>query len=885
MTFWSRIRSWARATLRRSRMESEMDAELRFHIAAYAEDLMRSGVAREEAARRARIEFGGIERVKEEGREARGANFVGSLMQDLRYGGRMLRKNPAFTIVAVLTLALGIGANTAMFSVINAVLLRPLPYPDSDRLMFVFLASAKSEPERSSYGTADYLAARDGQQSFSHFAGISLGDNSFAYTGGPEPQKIRGTSATGEFFAALGVEPLLGRTFDPANDRPGKPREVVLSYRFWKTQFGGDPGVVGRAMLLDGDSYAIVGVMPRDFHFGPRNSDDVWPVLQLEPRNVRYPYWVGSLGRLKPGVTQAQAEADLSTIAEQEQHLFPNSPYNNARLVPMKPFVVGDARLALLTLQGAVFLLMLIAIVNVANLQVARASARERELAIRVALGARRGRILRQLLTESTVLAMIGGATGLLLARWGLHVLLNLDPGAVPRMSEVSLDSHVLAVTAALSLLSGILFGLGPVLRGFGARLGEGLKGSSTGASQQSGRHRLLGVLVVAEFSLALVLLAGAGLLLRSFDHLSSTTPGFSSQHLLTMQLSLPRTRYQQESQIADFYRQLLERLQALPGVQSVGLSMGLPPNLLAMENPFRLPSEPIVPGNQLSLAEEMTISPGYFQTLGVPLIRGRFFTDSDRNRKDPILVINENMAKQYFPNQDPVGQRIQTGDANPDAAWETIVGVVGNVKYQGLDAKPSPTLYVPYFEEGWASWSRDMFVVLRSSANESTLMPAVRETVWAMDKQLPIDSVRSMDALLADSVMQPRFRTVLLGIFALLALVLSAAGIYGVISYSVLQRTQEIGIRMALGASLGEVLRLVLGQGAKLALLGVAIGTPVALALARLMQSLLFGISASDPLTLIVVTLLLLLVGMLACYVPARRAMRVDPIVALRYE
>ena len=885
MRLWARIRSWVGAMMRRSRMESEMDAELRFHMEAYAEDLVRGGVAREEAMRQARMEFGGVERVKEEGREARGISFFETLIQDLRYGTRMLRKNPGFTIIAVLTLALGIGANTAMFSVINTVLIRPLPYPDSGRLVFNFLTTATHGPEQSIYGTADYLAARDGQQSFSHFAAISLGNNSFAYTGGPEPQKVRGTPATGDFFGVLGVEPLLGRTFDPANDRPGKPREVVLSYRFWKTQFGGDPGVVSRTMMLDGASYDIVGVMPAGFHFGPRDNDDIWPILQLEPRNFRPPYWIGPMGRLRPGVTPAQAEADLSRIAEQEQKLFPNSAYNSARLVSMKPFLVGDVRVALLMLQGAVLLVMLIAIVNVANLQIARASVRERELAIRAALGARRGRILRQLLTESVALATIGGVAGLVLAEWGLRALLNLDPGALPRMSEVRLDSRVLVVTAALSLLSGILFGLAPVLRGFGTRLGEGLKGSSTGSSQQSGRHRLLGVLVVAEFSLALVLLAGAGLLVRSFDHLSSTTPGFSPQHLLTMQLSLPSVRYPKEPQIAEFYRQLLDRLQELPGVQSAGLSMSLPPNLLAMENPFRIASESIVPGKESHLAEEMTISPGYFQTLGVPLIRGRFFTDADRNRKDQILLINENMAKEYFSGQDPVGQRIQTGDANPDAAWETIVGVVGNVKYQGLDAKPEPTLYVPYFEEGWTSWSREMFVVLRTSGNETTLMPSVREAVWTMDRQLPIASVRSMDALLTESVMQPRFRTVLLGIFAALALVLSAAGIYGVISYSVLQRTQEIGIRMSLGANLGDVLRLVLGQGAKLALFGVAIGMPAALALTRLMQSLLFETSASDPLTLIAVTLLLTLVGMLASYIPARRAMRVDPMVALRYE
>lgn len=885
MTLWVRFRSWLRATVRRSRMESEMDAELRFHVEAYAEDLMRGGVAREEAMRRARLEFGGLERAKEECREARGADLTRSVMQDLRYGLRMLRKNPGFSALAVLTLALGIGANTAMFSVINAVLLRPLPYPDSNRLMFVFLDASTRGPEGNAYGTADYLAARDSQKSFSHFAGISLGENSFTYTGGSEPEKVRGTPATSDFFAALGVKPLLGRTFDPASDRPGRLREVVLSYRYWQTEFGADPGVVGRTMLLDGDPHAVVGVMPASFHFGPRDSDEIWPVLQLEPRNVRHPYWIGPLGRLKPGVTVAQAEADLSGIAEREQKIFPNSPFNNARLVPMKPFLVGDARMALLTLQGAVLLVMLIAIVNVANLQVARASVRERELAIRAALGARRGRILRQLLTESTTLGMIGGITGLVFAQWGLHALLHLDPGALPRMNEIRLDSRVLAVTAALSLLSGILFGLAPVFRGPGARLGENLKGNSTGSTPQRGRHRLLGVLVIAEFSIALVLLAGAGLLVRSLDRLCSATPGFSPQHLLTMQLSLPRVRYPEERQVAEFYRQLLERLQAIPGVQAASLSMSLPPNLLAMGNPFRVASESIVPGKQPHMAEEMTISPGYFRTLGVPLIRGRFFIDADRNRKDEIVVINENMAKQFFANQDPLGQRIQTGDANPDAAWETIVGVVGDVKYQGLDAKPQPTLYVPYFETGWTSWSRDMFVVLRSRATEATLMPSVREAVWAMDKQLPIAAVRSMDGLLADSVTQPRFRTILLGIFASLALVLSAAGIYGVISYSVLQRTQEIGIRMALGANLRDILRLVLGQGAKFALLGVAIGLPAALALARLMRSLLYEISASDPSTFIGVTLLLILAGMLACWIPARRAMRVDPLVALRYE
>jgi putative ABC transport system permease protein len=439
-------------------------------------------------------------------------------------------------------------------------------------------------------------------------------------------------------------------------------------------------------------------------------------------------------------------------------------------------------------------------------------------------------------------------------------------------------------VSTIFSVLSGILFGLVPAFRGSGGRIGQGLK-STTGSGQPAARHRLLGILVVAEFSLAVILLTGAGLLARSFDRLLSATPGFSPQHLITMQLALPDARYPQESQVADFYRQLLERLETLPSVQSAGISMSLPPNLLALQNPFRTLAEPIVPGKELHAAEEMTVSPGYFRTLGVPLIAGRFFVDADRARSDQILIINQTLARQYFPNQDPVGQRLQTGDADERSPWETIVGVVGDVKYQGLDAKPEPTIYVPYFEKGWTAWSREMFLVLRSTSNEAALMPTVRETVWSMDKQLPIASVRTMDALLADSIGQPRFRTVLLGLFAALSLILAAAGIYGVISYSVLQRTSEFGIRMALGADLSDVIRLVLARGAKLALLGVAIGAPAAFMLARFMSGLLFGIAPADPLTFASVTGLLLLVALSACYIPARRASRVDPMVALRYE
>jgi predicted permease len=545
---------------KRERRDRELAAEMESHLQLHIEENLRSGMTPEEARRQALIKLGGMEQVKEKYRERRGLPLLETLMQDLRYALRLLRKNPGFTIVAVLTLALGIGANSAVFSAVNAVLLRPLPYPDSDRLMMAFLENPKNESGRSSYGVADFLAARDRQQSFSHFAGISLARKMFTYTGGQEPIQVRGTAATADFFRVLGVEPLLGRTFTPGSDQPGKPREVVLSYGFWRSHFGSDPEIVGRTMFIDGDSCTIVAVMPAGFHFGPRGDDDLWPLLQLVPQNARPPFWIAALGRLKPGITEAQAQADLSHTAALVQQQFPGSTsYQSARLQGMKPFMVGDARLALYTLLGGVLLVLLIATVNVANLQVARATMREGEMAIRAALGAGRRRIIRQLLTESLLLAAVGGSLGLLLAAWGTTALLRLNPRVLPRMKEIHVDSQVLAFTAVVALFSGIVFGLTPVLHRFGSGLSESLKGQAGSPGENRGRRKLLASLVVVEFALALLLLTGAGLLIRSFDRLSSTRPGFSPEHLITMKLSLPSVRYSQETQVAGFHQQLLD--------------------------------------------------------------------------------------------------------------------------------------------------------------------------------------------------------------------------------------------------------------------------------------------------------------------------------------
>jgi putative ABC transport system permease protein len=805
-----------------------------------------------------------------------------TLWQDLRYGARMLLKNPGFTLIAVLTLSLGIGANTAIFSVVNAVLLRPLPYPEPEALVMAFLTNPTGL-SRSSLGMADFLAVRERNQSFEKVTAFSFGN--FTFTGGERPEQVSGAWVSADFFATLRVAPARGRAYQLEDERPESPRMVVISHDFWQRRLAADAQVIGKTINLNSTPYAVIGVMPENFRFALTPEAELWPVRVIRPPTNRPPYFNRCVGRLKPGVTEQQAQADLSAIAAQVQKQFPQSPFAAMTTRPLMTSVVGDVRRALLVILGAVAFVLLIAAANVANLQLARAASREREMAVRLALGANRWRVVRQLLTESLLLAAMGGVVGLLLALWGIDLFRTLGPDNLPRLQEVSLDGRVLGFTMFAALLSSLIFGLAPALQSSRVELNESLKEGGRAGTESHGRKRLRGLLVVAEVALTLVLLVGAGLLLKSFLRLQDVNPGFQPDHLLTAQISLPPARYNEEQKIIAFHQELINRLRKQPGVQAVGLSMSLPPNLLQISNPFGIEGRPLPPGQARPLAEEMTISPDYFTALGVPLLRGRFFTDADQAGAPQVLIINEAMARRYFPNEDPIGKRLQTGDPNPNSPWETIVGVVGNVKYTGLEAEETPTLYVPYTTPGWVTWSRTMYLVVRTAAEPLGLSAALRQQVRELDQDLPVVDLRTMEQVLHESVTEPRFRASLLGLFAAVALLLAAIGIYGVISYAVTERTHEIGIRMALGAQSGNVLRLVIVQGMKLALVGVAIGLVASFALTRLMKTLLFEVSATDPLTFVGIAVLLTSVALLACWLPARRATKVDPMVALRCE
>jgi len=803
--------------------------------------------------------------------------MMAGLFQDLRYGARTLMKNPAFTLAAVLTLALGIGANTAIFSVVNAVLLRPLPYEDPERLVMIYETNLAKGWPQFSVSPPNFADWSEQSRVFDGMTGFR--GAAFNLTGVAEPERISGMFVSKRFFGMVGVRPLLGRTFTPDEDEPGKENRAVLAYGLWQRRFGGDLGIVGKPLTLNGDAYTVVGVMPAGFAL-PRDTE-IWAPLSFRPGEMkqRGSHYMSVLARLKPGVTLETAQTEMSAIAGRLEKEYPDSNSGwGARVVPLLEQAVAGIRPALLTLLGAVGFVLLIACANVANLLLARAEARRREMAVRAALGAGRPRLIRQLLTECVLLALVGGGLGLLLAVWGIDALRALEPADLPRLKEIRVDLAVLGFTAAASLVTGLIFGLAPAIQisrtDLNVTLREGERGSGG-----SSRGRVRGALVVAEIALALVLLIGAGLHLRSLHELQGVDPGFDTANLLTMRVSLPGSKYSAGAQGVSFYRQALERLDGLPGVRSAAAVSSLPLSDYDLIFTFHVEGRPPLPPSEQVSADWHAVSRDYFRTMGIPLVRGRFFTERDDASAPRVAIINETMARRTWPGEDPIGRRISIG-IGPEALRE-VVGVVKDVKQSGLDADIAMQVYEPYPQQAWQS----MFFVLRAESVPEDLSASARRAILDVDKDQPVFGIRTMDQILSGATAQRRFNMLLLCLFAAVALALAAVGVYGVIAYSVAQRTHEIGIRMALGAQRRDVLGMVARQGLPLAVMGIASGLAGAAAVTRLMTSLLFGVSATDPATVTATALLMAAVAALACYIPARRATKVDPMTALRCE
>jgi putative ABC transport system permease protein len=801
---------------------------------------------------------------------------MGTLLSDARYALRLLAKRPGFSAVAILTLALGIGATTAIFTVVYAVLLRPLPFRDADRLAHVRIVGRDSGgfvlPD------TDFLAWRAQNQTADAIAAF---DNSSAtLTGGDgPPERVPGSKVTDRFFDVLGARPLLGRVFHDGDDKPGAPKTAVLSHALWMRRYHGDPSIVGRTVPISAEPHIVIGVMPAGFT-DPRGDKEIWRILTMQQPQRRGPFYLSGIARLKPGVSIAELRANLQIITAGLKRQNPGPEEWTLDAVPLQEAIVGDVRRILYVLLGAVGCLLLIATANVANLLLARAASREREMAVRGALGAARGRIIRQLMTESVVLGIVSGVAGVALAFCGTRALIALAPQGIPRLDEVGMSTPIFLFALAVASICGVTFSVAPAIRASHAPLVETLKegGRVAGASHR----RVQRSLVVAEIALALMLSVGAGLMVRSFVALQHVSPGFEPSHLLTFRLSLPPTQYANGDAQRGFFSRLLQRLEALPGVQAAGLTISLPPYLLAMTDNFTVEGQVVPPNQSAPLGPLLFVNETYFSTLGAPLLRGRFFTERDDDKAPDAAIINETLAKQYFPNVDPVGRRLKIGGPErPNNKWNTIVGVVGDINYSGLDAQPEPVVYYPFRQ----ATTNNQYVVIRTSMNPRSLEPSVKAVVADLDKDVPVVNVRTMDELMTEAVAPPRFRTVLVSMFAIVGLLLAAIGIYGVMAYAVTERTHELGVRIALGADSGDVLRIVLGEAAWLAATGVVLGLAGALGATRLIQTLLFGVTATDALTFTGIALLLASTALIASYIPARRATKVDPMVALRYE
>ncbi len=865
-----------RSLFRRGQVEAELNEELRYHLERQIEVNTAAGMSVEEARYAALRAMHGLDQRKEECRDMRRVRLIEDLWQDSRFSLRSLLKRPGFTAIALLALALGIGANTAIFSLVNAVILQPLPYRDPDRLISVY--GTRNRSTQGSVGPTDFLDYRSQNKTFEQFAASGSMMLPMNLTGSGEPERLNASIITGNYFDTFGVRPALGRGFSLENEKTGQDHVTVLSHAFWQTRFGGDPNIVNKTINLDGKAYEVLGVMPAEVVL-PQPAQLWVPINfdadpEMKMRNARF---LRGIGRLKEGVTLDQAQTDTDLIAAQLEQQYPDSNTGwSLRLIPLREILVGGSRTMLFILFGAVGFVLLIACANVANLLLVRAAARQKEIAMRTALGASRLRIIRQMITESLLLAIFGGALGALLAVAGVKLLVSLGEDNIPRTANVKIDATVLAFTLLISLATGLLFGLAPAIRTMKENLVDALKDGIRGGSEATVKNRTRSLLVVFESAIAVMLLIAAGLLIRSLVALQNVDPGFDPNNVLTLRVDLPRQKYNTPEKASNFFEQLETRVAGLPGVEAVGLITDLPLSGEARDMPYRVEGRPAT--SDIAFVDFRRVNKNYFSAMRIPLRRGRNFTEQEVRQSDKAIVVSQAFVDSVFPNEEALGKRLIIWSGIRNEPYE-IIGIVGDTRYQSLQGEPSATMYVPTRELLFVN------LVIRTQGDPLSLVGGVRKEVNALDPDQPIAAIRPMTEWVAMSAAGARYRTTLLGLFALLAMILAATGIYGVMSYSVAQRTQEIGVRMALGARPLDVLKLVVRQGMMLALIGVIVGLAGALALTRVMSSLLFGVTERDPITFVAVAALLIVVAFISCFVPAHRATKVDPLVALRYE
>src|SRR5216683_5771157 len=873
-TLASRTLAW----LSPRHVDQDFDLELQTHLDLLTDENVRRGMAPEEAKRAACLRLGGLTQLKETNRELHGLPAIETFLQDTRYAFRMLRKNPGFTAVAVLTLALGIGANTAIFSVVYAVLLKPLPYTNPDQLFTAFQANKQKGIAETGCSYPNFEEWRAQNHVFSELAGILA--HQLTLTGHGEPFVVNTSVVTPELFALLDVKPLAGRIFFPQDGKQGAAPVALVSEDLWRGRFGADPKITGTSINLDKRPFTVIGIIPAAFRTPLFNTkQEVWIPLAQDPlfstfMPQRGSHFLPALGRLKPGVSVAQAQAEMDAISGRLAGEFPAE--NNGwtiRLVPLQKEIVGNVRTALLVLLGAVGLVLLIACANIANLLLTRATSRSKEIAVRTALGAGRARIIRQLLSETAVLGLLGAATGIALAYWGVKALSSFLPSSLPQMNPIRVDYFVLGFALLLSAAASVAFGLVPAWFAANSNLQGSLREGGGRAGESSGRRRARNFLAAGEIALAMVLLVAAGLLLRSFANLMSVSPGFDVQHVMKADISLPRFQYSTPQQWTAFSDELLARIQAEPGLQDSAVAVPRPIADGQINLGFDIVGNPPLSAGTSRTANYVAASPNYFRVMRIPLLAGRLFNQHDISTAPRVSVISEAMARIYFPNQDPLGKQLTFGFPPDGGVAREIVGIVGDVRNVSLGQDPGPMMYVPFAQAPF--WGAN--VVVRSTLSPSSVAAAIRQEVGKMDKDVPVTDVANLPDLIEASVAQPRFRTFLLGLFAAMALILAATGIFGVISYSVSQQTREIGIRMALGAQSGNVMKQVLKEGARLAAVGLALGLAGSLAATRLIATLLFGVKPVDPLTLAAVAAILASVTLAASYIPARRATRVD--------